>query len=80
MAISQTHFCSLPLPQRAALLWTEGTLLASRWEGSQAVGVYQVGDFYCELHYDTTTYALLRTRLITSVEDLRWYSDCSKRH
>jgi len=63
-AISQVVFRTLPLLQQATLLWTSGTLLASRWEGQQAVGLYQLGDFYCELFYDTTTYALLRTRIV----------------
>ncbi|UOQ69522.1 hypothetical protein [Hymenobacter volaticus] len=62
MTTSRAAFCALPLAQQAGVLFTEGTLLASRWEGSRAVGLYQVGDFYCELCYDTTTYALLWTR------------------
>lgn len=59
-------FRTLPLHQQAALLWTTGTLVACRWEGHQAVGLYEVGTFYCELYYDTSTYALLRTRPFTN--------------
>jgi hypothetical protein len=66
--VSYQEFQALTLEQQAAVLYTEGTLLASRWEGHQAVGLYQVNDFFCELSYDTQTYALLRTHAFTSLE------------
>jgi len=66
--VSYQEFQALALGQQAAVLYTEGTLLASRWEGHQAVGLYRVGDFFCELSYDTQTYALLRAHAFTSLE------------
>lgn len=69
MVITQAFFRTLPLAQQAAVLWTEGTLLASRWEGHQTVGLYQMEDYFCELYYNTTSYALLRTRLLVHLEN-----------
>jgi hypothetical protein len=66
--VSYQEFQALALEQQAAVLYTDGTLLASRWEGHQAVGLYQVGNFFCELSYDTQTYALLRAHAFTSLE------------
>jgi hypothetical protein len=61
-SISCEAFQALPLEEQAALLWTEGHLLGRRWGARQAVGLYQLGDFYCELSYDTRTHALLYAR------------------
>lgn len=68
--VTLENFRSLSLPEQAALLFAEGTLLAHRWEGYQAVGLYQIEDFFCELSYDTTTYALRGTRAVTCLADL----------
>ena len=61
--VCQAVFRTLPLSEQAAWLWASGKLLASRWEGRQAVGLYHMGEFQCELFYDTTTYTLLHTRI-----------------
>ena len=66
--MSYEEFQALPLEKQAALLWTEGHLVARRWEGRQAVGLYEFGGFFCELFYHTRTYALLRTRPFTRLE------------
>lgn len=67
--ISLDCFRAWPLPQQAALLFSEGTLVAQRWETHQAVGLYQLADFFCELTYDTTTYALRGTRASAHLVD-----------
>ncbi|UOG77682.1 hypothetical protein MTX78_25075 (plasmid) [Hymenobacter tibetensis] len=67
--ISLECFRAWPLPQQAALLFAEGTLLAYRWETHRAVGLYQLANFFCELSYDTTTYALRETRAFTHLTD-----------
>ena len=67
--VSYEEFKALPLEEQAALLWAEGHLLARRWEVRQAVGLYQLSGFFCELFYDTQTHALLRARAFTRLKN-----------
>lgn len=75
MPTSYEHFCLLPFEQQLPLVWTEGTLLAKRWEEEDAVGLYYLlGSFFCEVYYEPANYDILRIRCFTSSECLEDYT------
>ncbi|UOQ75124.1 hypothetical protein [Hymenobacter cellulosilyticus] len=54
MSINHYAFRVLPFEQRLAVIWAEGTFLATRWEEENAVNLYHLGTFFAEVYYDPT--------------------------
>ena len=58
-----------------ALVWQEGTFLATRWEAEDAVNLYHMeGGFFAEVFYDQHQDVLVRTRTFTSRKCLEDYT------
>ncbi|UOQ53032.1 hypothetical protein [Hymenobacter cellulosivorans] len=74
MPITHYAFRALPFPEQLAAIWAEGTFLATRWEEEDAVNLYHLGTFFCEVYYDPDTNELLRTRTFTSRTCLEDYA------
>ncbi|TGE20905.1 hypothetical protein [Hymenobacter metallicola] len=74
MPISHYGFRALPFEQQLAVIWQEGTFLATRWEEEDAINLYHMGTFFAEVYYDPDTNELLRTGAFTSTRCLENYT------
>ncbi|TGE29748.1 hypothetical protein [Hymenobacter metallicola] len=74
MPISHYGFRALPFPEQLAVIWAEGTFLATRWEEEDAVNLYHMGTFFAEVFYDPDENKMLSTRTFTSRECLLDYA------
>ena len=72
MPTDLAKFYRLPRAQQTELRWDEGTLLATRWEGPNAV-LFTLFGFFCEVRYDSETNTLLRTHCFTDNAGLEKY-------
>jgi hypothetical protein len=67
-------FRLLALSEQLAIVWQEGTFLATRWEEEDAVNLYYMeGGFFAEVFCDQHQEVLLRTRTFTSRKCLEDY-------
>ena len=74
MPVSHYAFRLLALSEQVAIVWQEGTFLATRWEEEDAVNLsYMEGGFFAEVYYDQHQEVLVRTRTFTSRNCLEDY-------
>ena len=74
MPVSHYAFRLLALPEQLAIVWQEGTFLATRWEEEDAVNLsYMEGGFFAEVYYDQHQ-ELVRSRTFTSRRCLEDYT------
>jgi len=74
MPIGHLQFKALQLEEQLAFVWGEGTYLARRFEEENAVNLYHLGTFFCEVYYDQQTESIVRLRTFTSIKCLEDYT------
>lgn len=68
-----TQFRSLPLTTQEKLLINNGTFLFDRKAVGVKVLLYQLGSFYVEVFYDTTTAKVCLIKSFTETDELETY-------
>ncbi|MDO7874306.1 hypothetical protein Q5H93_06145 [Hymenobacter sp. ASUV-10] len=74
MPLGHHQFRALNLAEQLAIVLVEGTYLARRYEEEDAVNLYHLGTFFCEVYYNQRYESIERTRTFTATRCLEDYA------
>lgn len=74
MPSSHGQFLTLSFEQQCEEIYYEGQFIANRFEEENAINLYWMGTFFCELCYDQFENKVVSTRTFTSKESLEDYA------